>query len=177
MIKYSVSLVSLCLLMIILSYPHQACSGVLSDIEIKSLPDSSFVLIEIKKDRTRIRHFPYKDRNGHLNIDQLIYSLGDFDKESWLEIENQEIARKKLEECYCRFKLKQLKEGTQGDVNINKSSLETLVSLPNIGPVTAVKIWKYRKTHGPFIDIEQIKKVEGIGPAKYAGIKHYIRVR
>ncbi len=64
-----------------------------------------------------------------------------------------------------RFKLRQVKEGMTESVNINKASPKDLVRLPNIGPVMAVRIHKYRETHGLFQSVEDIKKVEGIGPA------------
>ena len=147
------------------------------DTKIKSLPDSSFALVEIDKDRKKVRHFPFRDRNGKIDIDQLIYCLGAFSNEKWVEPENIEIARKNLEENYYRFKLKQVKEGIEEHININTASLKELVRLPNIGPVTAVKIYRFRDTHGPFKRVEDIKKVEGIGPAIFAGIRYYIKVR
>ena len=45
----------------------------------------------------------------------------------------------------------------------------------NIGPATAVKIYRFRKTYGLFKNVEDIKKIEGIiGPAIFVCIKHYI---
>ena len=78
---------------------------------------------------------------------------------------------------YYRFKLRQVKEEMTKPVDINKASLKDLVRLPNIGPVMAVRIHKYRETHGLFQSVEGIKKVEGIGPAIFAGIRYYITVR
>ena len=97
--------------------------------------------------------------------------------EIWLKPENIETTRKCLEEHYYRFKLNQTKEGIPTAININTASLEDLVRLPNIGPVTAVKIYRFRETNGIFKNVEDIKKVEGIGPAIFAGIKYYIKVR
>jgi len=134
-------------------------------------------MVEVKKDRTKLRHFPYKDINGRIDINQLIYCLGTFSDETWLGPEKIEIARKSLEEYYYKFKLSQIKEEIKAAININTASLKDLVRLPNIGPVTAVKIYRFRETHGPFRNVEDIKKVEGIGPAIFAGIKYYIKVR
>ena len=39
---------------------------------IKSLPDSSFALVETKKDKTKVRHFPYKDIYGRVDINHLL---------------------------------------------------------------------------------------------------------
>jgi len=49
-------------------------------------------------------------------------------------------------------------------LNLNKASQEELESLPGIGPGKAQDILAYREAHGPFITIEDLLKVEGIGP-------------
>ncbi len=158
------------------SFSQAHCQG-WSDTKIKSLHDSSFALVEIDKDRKKVRHLPFRDIGGNIDIEQLIYCLGTFSHEKWLIPENKEIARRSLEEHYYSFKLKQTKEGIKEPIDINKASLKDLVRLPNIGPVTAVKIYGFRDTHGPFKKAEDIKKVEGIGPAIFAGIRYYIKVR
>jgi len=155
----------------------QAHSQGWSDFNIRSLPDSSFALVEFDKHGSKVRHFPYRDTNGHIDIDQLIYCLGTFGDEIWVDPKNKEIAKKHLEEHYHRFKQRQLKEGMAEPMNINKASLKELVRLTNIGPVMAVRIYKYRETREPFHNIEDIKKVEGIGPSIFAGIRYYIKVR
>jgi competence protein ComEA len=60
-------------------------------------------------------------------------------------------------------------------VNINQASLESLISLPGIGPVTAEKIIEYREKQ-VFTRIEDIQKVPGIGPATFEDIKPYLTV-
>ena len=61
-------------------------------------------------------------------------------------------------------------------IDINKASQEELETLPGIGPVTALAIISYRETEGTFIIIEEIQKVDGIGPAKFDSIKDFITV-
>lgn len=61
-------------------------------------------------------------------------------------------------------------------ININTATLEELDTLPGIGPSTAQKIIDHRATHGPFLTIEAILDVSGIGPAKYEQIKALITV-
>jgi competence protein ComEA len=60
-------------------------------------------------------------------------------------------------------------------ININQATLEELISLPGIGPVTAEKIISYRE-EGLFTRIEDIQKVPGIGPATYEQIRIYLTV-
>jgi competence protein ComEA len=60
-------------------------------------------------------------------------------------------------------------------VNINQASLEALISLPGIGPVTAEKIILFRESQA-FIRIEDIQKVPGIGPSTFEQIRPYLTV-
>ena len=60
-------------------------------------------------------------------------------------------------------------------VNINQASLEVLIGLPGIGPVTAEKIINFREDQ-IFTRIEEIQKVPGIGPATFEQIKIYLTV-
>jgi len=60
-------------------------------------------------------------------------------------------------------------------ININQASLDVLVSLPGIGPVTAEKIIIYREEQ-LFTRVEEIQKVPGIGPATFEQIKEYLTV-
>ena len=147
-----------------------------SDAVIRSLPDSSFVLVEIDKNGKRVQHFPYKDAMGRIDPDQLIYCLGTLAGETWVDPENEEIARKHLEECYNRLKYRRSQDEFQGSVNINTAHLQELVCLPGVGPVSAVRIYRFRKVQGLFKSIKDIGKVKGIGASTYAGIKHYINV-
>jgi len=62
------------------------------------------------------------------------------------------------------------KPTSNGLVNINTADLAQLDTLPGIGPVTAKKIVDYRLLNGSFKKIEDIQKVSGIGPKKYADI-------
>jgi len=53
---------------------------------------------------------------------------------------------------------------TAGLVAINRATVEELLTLPGIGPVTAQAIIDYREEHGPFADLEALDAVNGIGP-------------
>lgn len=65
---------------------------------------------------------------------------------------------------------------SSGAININRASVTELEALPGIGPVLALKIFTYRSVNGPFIRIEDLQKVSGIGSAKFAALKTKVRV-
>ncbi len=52
-----------------------------------------------------------------------------------------------------------------GKVDINRADAEALQTLPGIGPAKAQAIIAYRTEHGPFSDLNEMKKVPGIGDA------------
>jgi len=60
-------------------------------------------------------------------------------------------------------------------ININTASSEELQLLPRIGPATAAKIIAARTEHGPFVTIQDIQNVKGIGPKTFETIKEYIK--
>lgn len=61
-------------------------------------------------------------------------------------------------------------------ININTATVEELDELPGVGEVTAEKIVRYRQEHGPFLRIEAIMDVPGIGEAKFDGFKEMITI-
>ncbi|MBP5775123.1 MAG: helix-hairpin-helix domain-containing protein, partial [Clostridiales bacterium] len=64
---------------------------------------------------------------------------------------------------------------TGGKVNINTADQATLQTLPGIGAVTAKAIIDYRSKN-PFKSVNDLKKVSGIGDAKFERVKEYITV-
>lgn len=62
-------------------------------------------------------------------------------------------------------------------ININTADVATLDTLPHVGLTTAQKIIDYRTANGPFMKIEDLQKVKGIGSgSNYADIAPLITV-
>ena len=56
-------------------------------------------------------------------------------------------------------------------VNLNTATKDELVALPGIGPAKAQAIVDYRNQHGPFRNIDELRKVKGIGEKLFISIK------
>lgn len=61
-------------------------------------------------------------------------------------------------------------------ININTADLYQLCKLDGVGEATAKKIIEYRAKNGPFVRIEALMKVEGIGTSKFNKIKNLITI-
>lgn len=66
-------------------------------------------------------------------------------------------------------------QAVSGIVNINTADLVSLETLPGVGEATAKQIIDYREQHR-FNKIEEIMKVNGIGPVKFAKMKDFLAV-
>lgn len=60
-------------------------------------------------------------------------------------------------------------------VDLNAADWPELVQLPGIGPTLARRIVESRRTDGPFLDHEDLKRVRGIGPKTLDQIRPYLR--
>ena len=65
---------------------------------------------------------------------------------------------------------------SSGPVILNRASAKELEALDGIGPVLATRIIAYRNANGPFVTLEALLEVSGIGPAKFAQFKEKIRL-
>ena len=65
---------------------------------------------------------------------------------------------------------------SDGKININLASQSELMDLPGIGTVLASRIVDYRKQHGDFARIEDIRNVSGIGEKRFEAIENFITV-
>ena len=61
-------------------------------------------------------------------------------------------------------------------VDINTAGVEELDALPGIGPATAEKIVSDREQNGPFLAIEDLMRVSGIGETKFEELQGLICV-
>jgi len=62
-------------------------------------------------------------------------------------------------------------------ININTATPEELITLPGIGPKTALAIIEYREQGEKFSSPEDLLQVRGIGPKKLAAIRSRITVQ
>jgi competence protein ComEA len=61
-------------------------------------------------------------------------------------------------------------------VDLNAATEAELVRLPGIGPVMAKRIVEYRKANGPFKQLQDLRRVKGIGAKTYEKIVTFLRI-
>jgi len=61
-------------------------------------------------------------------------------------------------------------------LDLNQATELELEALPGVGPATAQAIVTYRDEHGPFIAVDDLLDVRGIGPAKLDAFRDLVRV-
>jgi competence protein ComEA len=65
---------------------------------------------------------------------------------------------------------------TPGRVHLNTASAGDLESIPGVGPVLAARIVEFRENVGPFVVVEDLLNVAGIGEAKLAAMRDAVVV-
>jgi len=63
-----------------------------------------------------------------------------------------------------------------GLVDINRADATRLDELPGVGPATAAAIVAERERNGPFLTVDDLERVPGIGPAKLSGLRDLVSV-
>ncbi len=66
---------------------------------------------------------------------------------------------------------------TEGQININKASVEELVQLPRVGPKVAERIVEYRNQNGGFKTVDDLKGVQGIGDKVMEQLRPHVTVK
>jgi competence protein ComEA len=61
-------------------------------------------------------------------------------------------------------------------VSLNTASADQLDELDGVGPVTAQKILDWRKQHGGFRSLDDLKQISGIGPKRFEALKDKLRM-
>ena len=55
------------------------------------------------------------------------------------------------------------RENVSSLINLNTATIEELITLPKIGPITAERIIRFREDFGNFKNIDELKNIKGIG--------------
>ena len=61
-------------------------------------------------------------------------------------------------------------------INLNTATALELQQVPGIGPATADKILKMRKSYGLFKSVDDLRAIKGIGPKRLEKMRKYITV-
>jgi competence protein ComEA len=69
------------------------------------------------------------------------------------------------------------KSSSPSTVDVNSADAAALETLPGVGPVLAGRIVAYRDTAGPFLAVDSLLAVPGIGPATLERLRSRVRVR
>ncbi len=83
--------------------------------------------------------------------------------------------------CFCLFVFsfqfaEAKKKPPEHPINLNTASAAQLQEVPGIGPVTAEKILKMRKSYGPFKSVDDLRAIKGIGPKRLEKMRKYLTV-
>jgi competence protein ComEA len=63
-----------------------------------------------------------------------------------------------------------------GPISLNTATPEQLDQLDGVGPATAQKILDWRKQHGGFRSVDDLKQINGIGPKRFEALKDNVRM-
>jgi len=61
-------------------------------------------------------------------------------------------------------------------LDLNRADAADLDALPGIGPVLARRIVDFRREHGPFRRVEELRAVRGVGPRLLERIRPRVEV-
>jgi competence ComEA-like helix-hairpin-helix protein len=64
-----------------------------------------------------------------------------------------------------------------GFLDLNAADSTDLLTLPGVGPAIAGRILAYRRAHGAFVRVEDLRGVKGIGPKRLERLRTLVAVR
>ena len=65
---------------------------------------------------------------------------------------------------------------SSGLVNLNTADAATLDTLPRVGPAMAARIIEWRESNGPFVAIEDLLSITGIGDKTFEGLRALVTI-
>jgi competence protein ComEA len=70
----------------------------------------------------------------------------------------------------------ELKPGRAQPIDLNRAERAELLQLPGVGPSLAGRIEEYRREHGGFRSVEELRQVHGVGTATLARLRPWVFV-
>jgi competence ComEA-like helix-hairpin-helix protein len=68
------------------------------------------------------------------------------------------------------------KASPPSSLDLNRADAGALQTLPGVGPALAERILAYRREHGAFRSMEDLREVPGIGPKRWGRIREMVRI-
>jgi competence protein ComEA len=62
-------------------------------------------------------------------------------------------------------------------IDLNAADRAELLQLPGVGPAIADRLESYRREHGPFQSVDELTRVQGVGPTTRERLRPWVSVR
>ncbi len=145
---------------------------------INSLDDSAFAAIEVTPEGKKMRHLPHHDHTGKLDVTHLLSALGRIHQVKWIDPRSKQAAEQHLRDHMKEYKQARLAGGrVRVPVDLNAASVDELMALPFFGRKTAEAVVLYREKRGRFKSVDELRRVEGVGPDAFEAIADLVTVR
>ncbi|MDE2127582.1 MAG: helix-hairpin-helix domain-containing protein [Armatimonadetes bacterium] len=69
-----------------------------------------------------------------------------------------------------------LQPGSTVKIPVNTATASALMELPGVGPVMAGRIMSWRRTHGAFRSLQELRHIKGIGPKRLKRIAPFVTI-
>lgn len=74
-------------------------------------------------------------------------------------------------------RIKPTRKAIEGKLNLNTATQDQLVLLPAVGPAKAERIVAWRKTHGGFRRIADLRRVKGFGYKTFKRLEPFLEIK